>query len=102
MTSGADGVASLDKLALGKYVIVETTPPAGYVLDQTPVAVTITETGTTVTQDITNAKQALPGLPLTGAQGKLLLTIAGAGLLLVAFGFIIVGRRRKEEEEAQA
>lgn len=103
--NGADGagIVNFDKLALGQYVVVETQAPAGYVLPANPVtAVTISETATTVNTAITNEKEALPGLPLTGAQGKLLLTITGAGLLLVAFGFIIVGRRRKEEEEANA
>ena len=80
------------------YVLVETASPAGFVLpSNTDTAVTV-RTGTTTsgTYDTTiqNSKQAVPGLPLTGAQGRVLMMVIGAILILAAASTVIVRSRR--------
>lgn len=84
------------------YVLVETKAPTGYVLPQqaeTPVTIKVGQ----VTDDnitIENTKHAVPNLPLTGAAGKVLLTVAGAALLMVAIGSVLVSRYRERKEAA--
>mgnify|MGYP003365687584 CR=1 FL=1 len=82
------------------YWIVETKAPDGYVLDPTPIKVTVTpateETYKEVTVD--NSKPLIPGLPLTGGQGTK--AISGIGLLLLAAGAgvgVVSVRRRKQD-----
>lgn len=81
------------------YVLVETKAPTGYVLPQqaeTPVTIKVGQ----VTDDnitIENTKHAVPNLPLTGAAGKVLLTVAGAALLMVAIGSVLVSRYRERK-----
>ncbi|RRD30738.1 SpaH/EbpB family LPXTG-anchored major pilin [Actinomyces bowdenii] len=81
------------------YVVVETKAPTGYVLPQqaeTPVTIQV---GQVTTDNITieNTKHAVPNLPLTGAAGKVLLTVAGAALLMVAIGSVLVSRYRERK-----
>ena len=70
------------------YVLVETAAPAGFVKlgQDTPVTVKTGTTDTSVAYDATikNTKEAVPGLPLTGAQGRLLMMVVGAVLILTA------------------
>ncbi|MBO3724384.1 SpaH/EbpB family LPXTG-anchored major pilin [Actinomyces bowdenii] len=81
------------------YVLVETKAPTGYVLPnqvETPVTIKVGQ----VTDDnitIENTKHAVPNLPLTGAAGKVLLTVAGAALLMVAIGSVLVSRYRERK-----
>ena len=119
-TSDDDGVVSIAGLFVDKkkgapnedpvtpdhaqrcYVLVETAAPAGYVLPanaDTPVTVKagLTATGT-YDLTVTNSKQNVPQLPLTGANGRLLLMALGAILVLVAGGAALVARSRKERE----
>lgn len=75
------------------YVLKETAAPAGYTLptgDKSLFPVKVTPGATTAAQDIVvdNTKQNVPGLPLTGANGQLLLTIGGT----------FVARRRREQD----
>ena len=86
------------------YVLVETKAPAGFVLPSgddavTPVKVTV---GADTTDDVTieNTKQAVPGLPLTGANGMLILTASGAALLMIAVGSVLVARYRERKQNA--
>ncbi|MFT8636528.1 MAG: SpaH/EbpB family LPXTG-anchored major pilin [Pseudoclavibacter sp.] len=85
------------------YVVVETVAPAGYVLDSTPRGVTV-KTGTTASGTyalkIDNSKQAVPGLPLTGAQAQMVLIMLGIALLLAAAGIVLVNRRRRAQRSA--
>ncbi|WP_353065550.1 SpaH/EbpB family LPXTG-anchored major pilin [Arcanobacterium hippocoleae] len=88
-----------------KYYVKEKTAPAGYVLSDEIHEVTLTRTANHGTvgytpvpsdmHDITNTKVTGPNLPLTGAQGKILLTIAGIAVLAFAGGVQIVSARRK-------
>ena len=47
-TTGADGSSVINNLPLGSYVLTETKAPAGFVLDASPVDVTLTYAGQTV------------------------------------------------------
>ncbi|GAA0202275.1 SpaH/EbpB family LPXTG-anchored major pilin [Glutamicibacter creatinolyticus] len=80
------------------YVVEEVTAPAGFILPTgdaalKPVAVSI---GATAGYDLTldNTKQDMPALPLTGAQGQLLLMIGGAALLIIGIGTTILVLKR--------
>ena len=86
------------------YVLVETKAPAGYVLpagDATVTAVKV-KVGEVATDNVTveNTKQSVPGLPLTGANGMLILTASGASLLMIAVGSVLVARYRERKQNA--
>ncbi|HOA86293.1 MAG: SpaH/EbpB family LPXTG-anchored major pilin [Microbacteriaceae bacterium] len=81
------------------YVLVETKAPAGYVTPQgaaahTALPITIGANDLRATP-ITNAQQAIPGLPMTGAQGQVLLVTAGLGAAAIVLGLVLVNRRRQ-------
>lgn len=86
------------------YVIVETQAPAGYVAaGNTAATVTIgaaTTVGSGNYPTIKNTKQAIPGLPLTGAQAQMVLIMLGIALLLAAAGIVLVNRRRRAQRSA--
>ena len=86
------------------YVLVETKAPAGYVLPAGDGAVTPVkiEVGAVTTDNVTieNTKQSVPGLPLTGANGMLILTASGAALLMIAVGSVLVARYRERKQNA--
>ena len=86
------------------YVLVETKAPAGYVLPAGDAAVTAVKVkvGEVATDNVTveNTKQSVPGLPLTGANGMLILTASGASLLMVAVGSVLVARYRERKQNA--
>ena len=86
------------------YVLVETKAPAGYVLPAGDAAVTAVKVkvGAETTDNVTveNTKQSVPGLPLTGANGMLILTASGASLLMIAVGSVLVARYRERKQNA--
>ena len=86
------------------YVLVETKAPAGYVLPAGDGAVTAVKVkvGEETTDNVTieNTKQSVPGLPLTGANGMLILTASGASLLMIAVGSVLVARYRERKQNA--
>ena len=86
------------------YVLVETKAPAGYVLPAGDAAVTAVKVkvGEETTGNVTieNTKQSVPGLPLTGANGMLILTASGASLLMIAVGSVLVARYRERKQNA--
>jgi LPXTG-motif cell wall-anchored protein len=48
-----------------------------------------------VTQvDVLNRKPIIPGLPLTGSSGTVIIVTAGVALLIGAAGLLFLGRRR--------
>lgn len=99
-TSDTDGNASL-ALKAGTYYLVETKAPAGYTLDSTPREVVV-EAGTAAAarvERITNTKQSVPALPLTGANGQLLALIGGGTLVLLAGGTALVARKRSHQKQ---
>ena len=66
----------------------------------TPVKI---EVGAVTTDNVTieNTKQSVPGLPLTGANGMLILTASGASLLMIAVGSVLVARYRERKRNAE-
>ena len=83
------------------YVLQEIVAPDGYVLptgDRALTALKIT-TGETAERtydaEVANNKPIIPGLPLTGASGQIILTISGIVLLALAgAGFFLYRRNR--------
>src|SRR5699024_2464979 len=118
-TSGKNGVIDIAGLYVSDsehdkkdatqrcYVLNETKAPAGFVTPTgdkafTPVAVKIgaNEVGV-YDATIVNSQQDVPELPLTGANGQILMVIGGTAVLLVAGGMVIVSRRRAAREETK-
>lgn len=117
--TGADGLVKISDLQLtnfinGKdvtadeqhpYCLVEKQAPKGYQLLPKPIKFSLTKAGTVTNLtesgnaaeegrfvEITNYKN--PGLPLTGAQGILLVSVLG--LILVSAGVVLTVKRRKD------
>lgn len=85
------------------YCLVETKAPSGYQLLPKPIKFSLTKAGTVANLTaaaendgslvkIVNYKN--PGLPLTGAQGILLVSVLG--LILVSAGVVLTVKRRKD------
>ena len=86
----------------GKYALVETAAPAGYVLDEqvrtfefTGAQNTVNDL--TVTLKVDNTKRKVPTLPVTGAAGQVLMLAGGAAL--VAGGALLVVRNRRQPKD---
>lgn len=106
-TSGPDGTTLIPGLyASGSsscYVLEQVALPPGYVLPKGEEALysVAVESGISGSPDliITNFRHAVPELPLTGSQGKLLLTVGGVALLLLAGGLgLTVARGRSSRQ----
>ncbi|WP_216426522.1 SpaH/EbpB family LPXTG-anchored major pilin [Arcanobacterium phocae] len=104
-TSDNNGIVNFEGIYLGKDKVVtekkfwlkETKAPAGYVLDAVAKEITITP-GTheiNPAENVKNTKQAGPNLPMTGAAGTVLLTLAGVAVFAIATGLAFVNKRRK-------
>lgn len=95
-----EGFAS-QVLAEGTYYIKETKAPAGYVLSDEVHEVVINtkaENGpvtVSVDLDIPNVKSDVPDLPITGAAGRVILTVGGGALLLLAVGTGLLAYKRR-------
>lgn len=85
------------------YCLVETKAPSGYQLLPKPIKFSLTKAG--MVADLTAAAEGdgslvkitnykNPGLPLTGAQGILLVSVLG--LILVSAGVVLTVKRRKD------
>lgn len=102
LTNWIDGEAVAEDAQV-PYCLVEKTAPKGYQLLPKPIKFSLTKAGTvtdltTAAENdgslvkITNYKN--PGLPLTGAQGILLVSVLG--LILVSVGVVLTVKRRKD------
>jgi fimbrial isopeptide formation D2 family protein/LPXTG-motif cell wall-anchored protein len=112
-TTGTDGKVTIPGLFVSDsvnatinaeqrcYVVVETKAPTGYVLPsgdaaKTAVAVKYGQTATsTVDTTVSNTKQAIPGLPLTGSQAMIVVVAAGVLLVGGSISLVIANRRRR-------
>ncbi|MGG5318846.1 MSCRAMM family protein [Enterococcus sp. AZ072] len=116
LTTNEAGTFVLEDLAPGKYQLVETQAPAGYVLDNTPVTFEVKDEKESLTLTKKNTKEEtetkLPTtsggstqstqstqrlnrtyLPKTGSQNAPILLIIGA-LLIIVVGVVYVRRKR--------
>jgi fimbrial isopeptide formation D2 family protein/LPXTG-motif cell wall-anchored protein len=110
-TSNASGVVAIPGLFVSDsvnpsvnavqrcYVVKETVAPTGYVLPTgaaafTGVTVTAGATPAVLNRDLANTPVEGPDLPLTGANGQLVLLYAGGAAAAIAVGLVLVNRRR--------
>ncbi|ROR97152.1 LPXTG-motif cell wall-anchored protein/fimbrial isopeptide formation D2 family protein [Salana multivorans] len=101
--SAADGSTPEIVLAEGAYCVYETTVPAGYKGQTTGSLLTVSGEGasTTLVNTQMGADEGdLPGLPITGSNGRLLLTIGGTALILTALGLVLARRRREARQQS--
>lgn len=99
ITTGPDGTGSLDKLKIQNYVLFETAAPAGYTFDpDRAYKATLTNVATEYVLTVENTKTNVPTLPLTGADGQLIMTIGGVALVLLAGGVFLVARKKRSEK----
>lgn len=102
LTNFVDG-KDVDEKDQHPYCLVETKAPSGYQLLPKPIKFSLTKAGTVA--DLTAAAEndgslvkivnyKNPGLPLTGAQGILLVSVLG--LILVSAGVVLTVKRRKD------
>lgn len=90
---GIDGDTTED------YYLVETKAPAGYAISAQPQTVKVSADETALVKvTVENSKVTSPQLPLTGANGQLLMTIGGISLVLLASGVVLVSRKKHSEE----
>lgn len=97
----AGGGFLITQLAPGRYELVETRAPVGYVIDVTPRYITLLEDlQITVHDDIVNEQQETPVIPLTGGVGSDMLWGAGAVLVLLMSGLGVWEWRRRSSAGA--
>ncbi|MGO4535266.1 DUF7927 domain-containing protein [Leifsonia sp. 2MCAF36] len=93
--TGADrdpigGLFQLTNLGPGTYHLVETQAPVGFLIDSTPILVTISRGATTVMlPDVANKQLPVPNIPFTGGLGSDLLMSSGGGMLLLVGGLTV-------------
>lgn len=116
-TSGANGIVEVKGLfvsdsvndpgrdsAFRCYVVKEIKAPAGFVTPQGDKALTAFSVTKGITEGhdgtpIVNTQQEVPELPLTGANGQMVMIIGGSALLLIAGGVVMLNRRRSANEQ---
>ena len=87
LTSGTDGMIDLGKLSYGKYYLVETAAPAGYILLSEPVIITVAATGVTYSQSDSSLSSSGDGISIDDAAGVYTLTVTNnAGYELPSTG----------------
>lgn len=87
------------------YVLKETAAPAGYVMPADPFKAVAIQAGTTTDDNVTinNTRVPIVDMPMTGANGRLLMIIGGSALALTALGaaFILAKKRRSQDSKEQ-
>lgn len=117
ITTNASGVAFLQGLDVGDYTLVETKTATGYVLDDTPITITITDANIDgeidaspagaiyspcdskgfVTTTITNTKGNY-SLPQTGGMGTWVFTIIGLLVMVAAVVILVISSKKKDRQ----
>ncbi|WP_216452501.1 SpaH/EbpB family LPXTG-anchored major pilin [Arcanobacterium phocae] len=103
VTADENGVVNFKGIFLGlgdsatsrEVILHEKTAPSGYVLrpdEKITIKVGSMELGD---NKVKNEPQAGPNLPMTGAAGTVLLTLAGVAVFAIATGLAFVNKRRK-------
>ena len=124
-TTGADGTVAIEGLFVDSkefpagtaedammldhakrcYVLKETAAPAGYVTPADPFKAVAIQAGTTTADNVTinNTRVPIVDMPMTGANGRLLMIIGGSALALAALGaaFILAKKRRSQDSKEQ-
>ena len=103
-TTGDNGIATIAGLYVGKngdsqtrdYCVVETVPPAGYVIDETPRLIRVAP-GITADLELEFENQLRPGpdLPMTGGMGTAVFGGTGLALVVVAVAAGLSIRRKQ-------
>ena len=99
--SGDDGSTSEQVLAAGRYCVYEVGVPSGYKGLRGGVLLSVAGENDSVT--VVNTQMGadegdLPALPVTGAQGSVLLIASGAALLAVGLVLLVVRRRNRARQ----
>lgn len=80
------------------YCVYETKAPAGYTVGQIANPVTITPGAENLNNfSVVNVQNEGPELPLTGANGTMLMILGGIALVVTAGGVHLVSKRRREQ-----
>ncbi|WP_461021175.1 SpaH/EbpB family LPXTG-anchored major pilin [Trueperella pyogenes] len=102
VTTAKDTGKATQRLKTGRYLIMETKAPVGYEIAKDYLEGTVIEVGAdghTVTVENLSVDETgnglLPNLPLTGAQGAVLLTLLGLAIVAIAVGTGFVSVRRR-------
>ncbi|QPK80748.1 SpaH/EbpB family LPXTG-anchored major pilin [Schaalia sp. ZJ405] len=111
-TSGADGVVAFNGIYLGTFTkgtaqadakktlcLKETEAPAGYILSETVKQVEITAghvADNATLDEVRNTPQNGPDLPLTGAAGTMVMTLAGVALLVAGAALYVTSSRSRQ------
>ena len=80
--TGSDGTLTFFNLPLGTYTLLETAAPGGYVLDSTPISVTLDSNGQTETRNVTNSR-ALGSVSITKTDSETGNPLAGVHFILM-------------------
>lgn len=103
-----DGIVTVDGLASGKYILVETKAPAGYNLLKNPIYFEITskyENGVLVEHNTINDYYEMTvinkkgfTLPETGGMGTIIFTVVGLGMMTVAASAYVMMKRKDAQK----
>ncbi|MBT1018411.1 isopeptide-forming domain-containing fimbrial protein [Canibacter sp. lx-72] len=89
----------------GAYSLKETVAPVGYVLSDVCTDVVVTEDNITMDNPaiatVYNSKATVPVLPMTGAQGQVILLIAGGVLVLAGVVAVVAVRSKRQTVAAE-
>ena len=90
--------APFKSLGKGTYQLVETKAPAGYVLPENAILVTVSSEAAgndhVVVKDVANVKNPAGVLPTTGGPGTVAMTVAGVVVMAGAACFVVRSRKQ--------
>ena len=92
-----NGKIIITDLPVGKYFILESDAPDGYILNEEKLWFSITENGEIVKADMTNEK--IVEVPNTSQEKDILIEIISATLLLSGIGIIIYAKKKSKNRK---